>query len=199
MFVGSHRPKEREQFEHSFRIDRVLVHPDFRPIKPYRNDIALIRVRANTASGITFNEYVRPICLPHAVELMRPPGGACSVTGWGQHRQWTANDEPTGDEADAVATALRAAVVPILDDDICSQSHDMVHYSMLCAGYMKGGVDACRGDSGGPLSCVHEDRSYLIGIVSWGEDCAQKNKPGVYTRVFAFIDWIRDGAQELMG
>lgn len=201
VFVGSHRINERERFEHSFRIDRVLAHRDFRSTKPFRNDIALIRVRANTRNGITFNEYVRPICLPQSSELMRP-GSACSVTGWG--RQWADDDDGNVERPASVAetaATLRAAVVPILDDVMCSQTHagTVLGDSMLCAGYLQGGVDACDGDSGGPLSCWHEERYYVIGVVSWGEECAQEGKPGVYTRVFAFLDWIERSVAELMG
>ena len=33
-----------------------------------------------------------------------------------------------------------------------------------CAGYLGGGIDACRGDSGGPLVCVEKGQPVLRGL-----------------------------------
>lgn len=54
---------------------------------------------------------------------------------------------------------LQAASVPLLDLETCRQDdvyggrHQFILDSMLCAGSLEGGVDACGGDSGGPLAC----------------------------------------------
>ncbi|OCT71159.1 hypothetical protein XELAEV_18038065mg, partial [Xenopus laevis] len=69
---------------------------------------------------------------------------------------------------------------------------DMITDNMLCAGNKAGGNDTCKGDSGGPLVCNGE----LHGITSWGHYiCGLPKKPGVFTRVFNYIDWIRDTIQ----
>ena len=48
--------------------------------------------------------------------------------------------------------------------------------------------------TGGPLACYNLEAAkphwYLAGVVSFGDGCGKPLKPGVYTRVSAYYDWI---------
>ena len=48
--------------------------------------------------------------------------------------------------------------------------------------------DTCQGDSGGPLFNMAEEK--LVGVVSFGGDCAAPNQPGMYADVGFYHDWI---------
>ncbi|XP_061614258.1 suppressor of tumorigenicity 14 protein homolog isoform X2 [Phyllopteryx taeniolatus] len=156
-------------------LRRIVPHPAYeRLTSDY--DIALVELGA----PVFFNELVQPVCVPapsHAFAI----GTSCYVTGWGVLT-----------EDGELASRLQEASVRIINRNTCNELYDdAVTPRMLCAGNLQGGVDACQGDSGGPLVCQeHGRRWFLAGIVSWGEGCARQNRPGVYTQVVKFAEWI---------
>ncbi|XP_038575306.1 serine protease 56 [Micropterus salmoides] len=131
-----------------------------------------------------------PVCLPSGVDP--PTGSPCLVAGWGSLYE----DGPSAD-------VVMEAKVPLLPQSTCKSAlgKELVTNTMLCAGYLSGGIDSCQGDSGGPL--IYQDRIsgrfQLYGITSWGDGCGEKGKPGVYTRVSAFSDWIQAEIQKSFG
>jgi len=106
------------------------------------------------------------------------PGSPEAVSGWGV----------TSPSATSTQDTLRAAGVNIDDDASCGSpavyAGSFNSATMLCAGNLAGGADACYGDSGGPLQAPLSSGGYRqVGVVSWGVSCGTANKPGVYTRV----------------
>lgn len=71
--------------------------------------------------------------------------------------------------------------------------HDRITENMICAEDVTSGSDSCQGDSGGPMIIPTEGGYDLqVGIVSWGVSCAHKDFPGVYAKIAAQYEWIRE-------
>jgi trypsin len=59
---------------------------------------------------------------------------------------------------------------------------------MFCAGLAAGGKDSCSGDSGGPI--VDASTGVLLGLVSWGQGCAEAGFAGVYSRLGNYVTYV---------
>ncbi|XP_065263532.1 ovochymase-1 [Emys orbicularis] len=182
VIVGDHDRILKESTEQVRRVKTIVVHPDFDTVS-YDSDIALIQLDV----PLEYNTVVRPICLPNSTQPFSS-SVLCTMTGWGSTQ-----------EADgSLASRLQQTQVPILESEVCEKNYYFNHPGgitarMLCAGFASsGGQDSCQGDSGGPLVCYNEKEPFILyGIISWGVGCARPKKPGVYTRVRVFLDWIK--------
>uniref|UniRef100_F6R493 Peptidase S1 domain-containing protein n=1 Tax=Xenopus tropicalis TaxID=8364 RepID=F6R493_XENTR len=148
-------------------------------------DIALIRL----TSPITYTKYILPICLPSTSDGFTE-GMECWVTGWGTIASQGEVNLP-------YPMTLQQVMTPLISRATCNQMYNtdsllsvVVPLDQICAGYAAGQKDSCQGDSGGPLVCQLQGIWYQIGIVSWGEGCAVRNRPGVYTLVPAYYSWV---------
>ncbi|WP_406167694.1 S1 family peptidase [Streptomyces sp. NBC_00996] len=116
--------------------------------------------------------------------------GNFTVAGWGATR-----------EGGGQQRYLRKAAVPFVDDATCQQAYgsDLVPGDEICAGFVQqGGVDTCQGDSGGPMFRKDNTGADIqVGIVSWGQGCAEPGYPGVYSEVSTFAADIARAASGL--
>uniref|UniRef100_A0A803TKZ9 Peptidase S1 domain-containing protein n=1 Tax=Anolis carolinensis TaxID=28377 RepID=A0A803TKZ9_ANOCA len=161
------------------KVRQFWKHPQYDSTN-YNNDIALIRL----TSDVVFTQHVFPICLPSSnlASLLIEEQSQGMVSGWGATHA-----------KGKLTRFLMKVKLPLVSMDTCRQSTEKpITDNMFCAGYAEEGRDACEGDSGGPFAAAYRNTWYLLGIVSWGEGCAEVGKYGVYTRVSNYIPWIKE-------
>lgn len=169
-------PKAEGQ-EEQILPEKIIIHPQFqRKSKHIVWDYALIKLKQKS-------KY-KPIAmsLPQEDPDRLQSSSEAFILGWGKKE--VARDLSTPE--------LRLGKLQIKDSKICEDRYVNRFYPemMVCAGN-PGKVDACSGDSGGPLFIERSGDPVLIGIVSWGDGCF--NTPpdeGAYSRVSAIQGWI---------
>ncbi|XP_056311085.1 ovochymase-1 [Danio aesculapii] len=171
--VGIHNLENtNESSRESIQVQKILSHKYYNQ-KTNENDIALLKLQ----SPVVFSKFVRPIGV---FNNDLPSLENCTVTGWGAVT-----------ENGPQASRLQEVNVTVYEPQTCNRFYrGKVLRSMMCAGANEGGMDACQGDSGGPLSCFDGERYKLAGVVSWGVGCGRAQKPGVYTTLYHYRQWV---------
>ncbi|RXN00731.1 Urokinase-type plasminogen activator [Acipenser ruthenus] len=166
--------------EQKFDVENIILHHEFDNSQgSFNNDIALVKLSGQCAVE---SSSVKTVCLPPTNQML-PQGSYCEIAGYGKEAQslWY------------FSQYLREATVQLIPQNTCKSTQyygSEVTDNMFCAGHPEWKVDSCKGDSGGPLVCDVYGKMFLFGIVSWGEGCAKAYRPGVYTRVTNYNQWI---------
>lgn len=175
--AGEHDLLADEGSEQEQRVIKTITHPDY-DVETVDNDIALLKLR----KPFKMTKQVSVACLPNAKDKLQVDDLA-TILGWGKRK----------DTAMFGSDVLHQAKVPIVSVRDCKSVYEdyFISPNMVCAGYKKGRIDSCAGDSGGPLLFQKRNKWTIYGITSFGEGCGKKSKYGIYTAVPNYVKWIR--------
>jgi trypsin len=114
------------------------------------------------------------------------PAVTVTASGWGDLR-------PAPGGRPEYPVSLHAVRMPLISDGACESQYAAIEQPltprMICAGGGRLHLDTCYGDSGGPLLAdrqypPHPPEDYvLVGLVDFGNGCAESGYAGVYTRI----------------
>ena len=173
-------------------VSAITVHPKY-SITSGENDIAVLTL----ATPQTDIQTIAPLKDSEISSGLDASGAKATVAGWGSINSF-GNTFPDN---------FRTGELFLLPAGTCGQGQNHVlngitflayqpgeanSTSMLCAiGLTANGqiIDSCKGDSGGPLVAGTGVDARLIGLVSWGLNCATRH-PGVYTKLSAMTDFL---------
>lgn len=162
-------------------VKNISSHPLF-DLDYFRYDFAVVQMNDSV-----LNVYPVVLNSDPAVPVLNE---SLTVVGWGA----TEIDLVNGP---VYPNIFQKGTVYVLSNLVCANTviknqtlyKGEIYNEMLCA--QAPGVDACTGDSGGPLFIEGSSKGLdlQVGLVSWGRGCAVY--PGVYSRISAGYDWIR--------
>jgi hypothetical protein len=162
----------------------TYIHPDYTWLSNSpSNDLMLVRLNQRST--------IRPAKLDTTPLLLlgEDTTRAISSNYKSGKKLWTIGMGVIDSNTGVVASILKHAEIEYMSSDQCNTRYvNKITPSMMCAGFP--GRDACQGDSGGPL--YDEENDVLVGITSWGYECADPFYPGVYARIATQLDWIQD-------
>ncbi|KAK6292131.1 hypothetical protein J4Q44_G00379160 [Coregonus suidteri] len=182
VILGQHKFNVTTRDTKTFGVEKYIFPEHFSVFNPTLHDIVLVKLKKQDGRCVKKSQFIRPICLPNK-DMTFPDYYCCQITGWGHMLE----SKEVNKYTNLQETGVR--IVPFERCILPEVYGNRVTSNMVCAGTNRC-VDACQGDSGGPLACVKDDVSFLYGVISWGDGCGKTGKPGVYTKVVNYVNWI---------
>ncbi|CAD6994370.1 unnamed protein product [Ceratitis capitata] len=162
-------------------ISIIILHPKYESFT-YYHDIAL----AKLARKVNITAKVQPACLWQLPDINLP---TLVATGWGR-------TEFRGPRSNA----LQKVQLNMINQDLCEKLYRKerrlpkgISDEQFCVGHLTGGKDTCQGDSGGPLHAELPEMKcvkFVVGVTSFGKFCAKPKAPGVYIKIYPYLEWI---------
>jgi len=194
--AGKHDLSADEEPESVHKVKAMHLHPDFKNLDHYQvNDFAILELM----DPIVFRREAKALFVPKVTDTAFQTDTKFVVSGWGAMKAGMENGD--------TSQILNSVTVPWISEDDCKKAYkdpkefekyDPVQFvvsdSNICAGAIgKGEIDACYGDSGGPMAWIDPktEEVKLIGVVSYGFGCARGDSPGVYAKITFALDWIK--------
>lgn len=186
-FLGKEFLHEFTPHEQNSRIERIIIHEDYNPMKLY-SDIALLKLKKRPQ----LTSYVSPVCLwsNDDGDINKLIGKLGTIPGWGVTEDGNLSEK------------LMSIKMPIISLQQCIWSNPNIFgyitsEKSFCAGFRNGST-VCNGDSGGGLVFEQNSKWFLRGIVSTGVgqkdralSCSSKDFV-VFTNVAKFNQWISE-------
>ncbi|KAJ4948958.1 hypothetical protein JOQ06_020479 [Pogonophryne albipinna] len=163
--LGSLSLNDEEPTEQVIKVQEAILHENYRETSEAVYNDIAL-LRLEGTDGVCANE-TQFVKTACLPDAQLPDGMECKISGWGDT-----------EESQTGSNHLLEANVMLINQEKCAEPDIYGH-----------------GDSGGPLTCEQNTNSVIYGLVSWGDKCGRKNKPGVYTRVTHFLDWIKSKTQ----
>ncbi|XP_024867739.1 chymotrypsinogen B-like [Temnothorax curvispinosus] len=86
---------------------------------------------------------------------------------------------------------LKYATLPIIENNICRQ-YWPINDNHICTAAEFGKFACPKKNSSDPLIVRKNGQDFQIGIMTYGDQSCPDNLPGVYIKVSAYIEWIRE-------
>ena len=201
--------------ENGIPIEQVIMHENYRPaaeaaltiVDAWQREKALDRIASDRGDDIALLKLARPwggavTRLALSADVNAEIKGQVSVAGFGKtefnlNQRYLKPMKRRDGQGEFLAGSPHLLQTSILSipSQVCKARYPnaKIAEGQLCAGLEEGGKDSCQGDSGGPLAVDGEDGCPVqVGIVSWGEGCAEAKAYGVYTRIAAYAGLDRE-------
>jgi hypothetical protein len=152
----------------------IFIHPGYADLSgDLVNDIALILLDSAITS-ITPLAYSRNV-------YPSPLNQVVTAIGWGDTKS-----------SPRYPNALQMVDLSLTPISVARRAYGSNRLDNRHLAAIAPGKDTCTGDSGGPLFDPIGDLGapLILGITSFGLNCAQRGVPGIYANVGNYVDWI---------